>query len=37
MTLLGNANWWAPRFLRRREGVAVPPPPTAEPELVRVG
>src|SRR5205085_8142497 len=24
MTLLGNANWWAPRFLRERR-VAVPP------------
>jgi len=23
MTLLGNANWWAPRFLRHREPVAV--------------
>jgi RND superfamily putative drug exporter len=27
MTLLGNANWWAPRFLRRQEPV-----PAAEPE-----
>ena len=27
MTLLGNANWWAPRFLRRAEPV-----PDVEPE-----
>ncbi|MFC4145528.1 MMPL family transporter [Micromonospora mangrovi] len=34
MTLLGDANWWAPRFLRGR--VATPPadPPTPTPELV---
>ncbi|MGC4890776.1 MMPL family transporter [Micromonospora sp. DT227] len=35
MTLLGDANWWAPRFLRRR--VAAPPtepPPAPAPELV---
>jgi RND superfamily putative drug exporter len=31
MTLLGNANWWAPRFMRRREA---PPVPAAERELV---
>ncbi|MFU8850310.1 MMPL family transporter [Micromonospora sp. SL1-18] len=30
MTLLGDANWWAPRFLRRR--AATPPAPA--PELV---
>ncbi|OLE25696.1 MAG: RND transporter [Actinobacteria bacterium 13_1_20CM_3_71_11] len=37
MTLLGNANWWAPRFLRRREPVVAPPPPAARPELTPVG
>ncbi|GIG53071.1 membrane protein [Dactylosporangium siamense] len=32
MTMLGNANWWAPRFMRRRE---VPPAtPAHERELV---
>lgn len=31
MTLLGNANWWAPRFMRRREA---PPAPVVEGELV---
>jgi RND superfamily putative drug exporter len=36
MTLLGNANWWAPRFLRRREPVPVLPT-TGEPELVPIG
>jgi RND superfamily putative drug exporter len=35
MTLLGEANWWAPRFLRRRAPQPVPPVP-AEPELVAV-
>ncbi len=34
MTLLGNANWWAPRFMRRRE---VPPAPVVEGELVGAG
>ena len=38
MTLLGDANWWAPRFLRARAGrpaPADPDPPTAgRPELV---
>ncbi|GAB3861250.1 MMPL family transporter [Dactylosporangium cerinum] len=35
MTMLGNANWWAPRFMRRRE---VPPaPPAHERELVGAG
>jgi putative drug exporter of the RND superfamily len=35
MTLLGNANWWAPRFMRRRE---VPPAaPVREGELVGAG
>jgi putative drug exporter of the RND superfamily len=37
MTLLGNANWWAPRFLRPTPGrhVAHPEPETpATPELV---
>ncbi len=38
MTRLGNANWWAPRFLRERR-AAVPPAaerPAAEPELAPV-
>jgi RND superfamily putative drug exporter len=36
MTLLGGANWWAPRFLRPRPPAL--PPATAEPErLARVG
>ncbi|MDG4802408.1 MMPL family transporter [Micromonospora sp. WMMD980] len=39
MTLLGDANWWAPRFLRRRPATApatppVEPPPAPSPELV---
>ncbi|MEV0430141.1 MMPL family transporter [Micromonospora sp. NPDC049836] len=35
MTLLGDANWWAPRFLRRRAAVTPPAdPPTPAPELV---
>jgi RND superfamily putative drug exporter len=40
MTLLGNANWWAPRFLRRRGEEPVPAaagPPRPEPELTPVG
>jgi RND superfamily putative drug exporter len=43
MGLLGDANWWAPKFLRRREPVAPhrgPVPdaePDAEQELVPVG
>jgi RND superfamily putative drug exporter len=42
MTLLGNANWWAPRFLRvreRRHGAPVPAAqrPAPEPELTGVG
>ena len=33
MTLLGDANWWAPRFMRARSRPANPPAdPT--PELV---
>jgi hypothetical protein len=39
MTLLGNANWWAPRFLRHRS--AQPAVPEAgivtPPELVSSG
>ncbi|WP_431434905.1 MMPL family transporter [Actinophytocola sp.] len=31
MTVLGSANWWTPRFLRRREHVA---PPPAEPKVL---
>jgi RND superfamily putative drug exporter len=34
MTLLGNANWWAPRFLRRRPTEPVPVP-APDRELVR--
>ncbi|WP_089156978.1 MMPL family transporter [Micromonospora sp. NBS 11-29] len=35
MTLLGDANWWAPRFLRRKPvGPPVEPPPAPAPELV---
>ncbi|MFB9234275.1 MMPL family transporter [Plantactinospora siamensis] len=43
MTLLGRANWWAPRFLRERRPATVdagdPPssPPAPEPELVGAG
>lgn len=36
MTLLGNANWWAPRFMRRRE-VPPAPAPVIEGELVGAG
>lgn len=33
MTLLGNANWWAPKFLRRRSPEpSVEPSPDSEPE-----
>ncbi|QDY06998.1 MMPL family transporter [Micromonospora sp. HM134] len=34
MTLLGEANWWAPRFLRRRDRPAATPPAEPTPELV---
>ncbi|WP_307834451.1 MMPL family transporter [Paractinoplanes lichenicola] len=36
MTLLGKANWWAPRFMRPRGRHAAPAvtPPTPSPELV---
>ncbi|WP_127507514.1 MMPL family transporter [Actinoplanes solisilvae] len=36
MTLLGKANWWAPRFMRPRGRHAAPvvAPPAPEPELV---
>lgn len=38
MTLLGDANWWAPRFLRERRVGQTPvdPPAGAEPEPVLV-
>ncbi|WP_425552469.1 MMPL family transporter [Dactylosporangium maewongense] len=36
MTLLGNANWWAPRFMRPREAPR-PPAPVIEGELVGAG
>ncbi|MFG1953305.1 MMPL family transporter [Micromonospora sp. NPDC048830] len=34
MTLLGDANWWAPRFLRARPPAAPADPPAPAPELV---
>ncbi|MGK5522377.1 MMPL family transporter [Micromonospora sp. URMC 107] len=34
MTMLGDANWWAPRFLRARPAPAPTEPPAATPELV---
>jgi RND superfamily putative drug exporter len=37
MTLLGNANWWAPRFMRprgRHAAAAQPVSPEPEPELL---
>ncbi|SCG37284.1 MMPL family transporter [Micromonospora inositola] len=34
MTLLGDANWWAPRFLRARAATPPADPPTPAPELV---
>jgi len=40
MTMLGDANWWAPRFLRPKPAPADPTapadPPAAAPELVAV-
>ncbi|MEU7585185.1 MMPL family transporter [Micromonospora sp. NPDC049230] len=36
MTMLGDANWWAPRFLRPRATPAPADPPAATPELVPV-
>jgi RND superfamily putative drug exporter len=36
MTLLGKANWWAPRFLRGREPVTEPAAQPAEPDLVSI-
>ncbi|MEV7990088.1 MMPL family transporter [Micromonospora sp. NPDC085948] len=36
MTMLGDANWWAPRFLRTRPAAAPADPPAATPELVPV-
>jgi RND superfamily putative drug exporter len=36
MTLLGKANWWAPRFLRGREPVTEPAARPAEPDLVSI-
>ncbi|MGC5289710.1 MMPL family transporter [Micromonospora sp. DT231] len=36
MTMLGDANWWAPRFLRPRPEVAPADPPAPTPELVPV-
>ncbi|WP_319458960.1 MMPL family transporter [Micromonospora sp. RTP1Z1] len=34
MTLLGEANWWAPRFLRARAATPPAEPPAPAPELV---
>ncbi|WP_236648764.1 MMPL family transporter [Micromonospora sicca] len=34
MALLGDANWWAPRFLRARAATPPADPPTPAPELV---
>ncbi|MGC5021076.1 MMPL family transporter [Micromonospora sp. DT47] len=34
MTLLGDANWWAPRFLRARAAAPPADPPAPAPELV---
>ncbi|MGW1453326.1 MMPL family transporter, partial [Micromonospora sp. NPDC002411] len=34
MTMLGDANWWAPRFLRPRPAPAPADPPAPTPELV---
>ncbi|MCW3840730.1 MMPL family transporter [Micromonospora yasonensis] len=36
MTLLGDANWWAPRFLRGRAATPPAEPPAPAPELVGV-
>ncbi|MEH0981130.1 MMPL family transporter [Micromonospora sp. CPCC 205556] len=36
MTLLGDANWWAPRFLRARADAPPADPPAPAPELVGV-
>ncbi|GLZ57945.1 membrane protein [Micromonospora sp. NBRC 107095] len=36
MTMLGDANWWAPRFLRRTPAPAPTDPPAPNPELVPV-
>jgi RND superfamily putative drug exporter len=38
MTLLGNTNWWAPRFLRRRPtGPTIPAEATRRDDLAPVG
>jgi putative drug exporter of the RND superfamily len=37
MTMLGNANWWAPRFMRRPVESAPSPAPAEVPELTVVG
>jgi RND superfamily putative drug exporter len=34
MTMLGDANWWAPKFLRGRPAEAPTDPPAPTPELV---
>jgi len=37
MTLLGDANWWGPRFLRRRTEPLPRPTEDREPDLLPVG
>ena len=39
MTLLGDANWWAPKWLRGKPGkhAIQPPAPEEERELTPVG
>ncbi|MER7889559.1 MMPL family transporter [Micromonospora sp. NPDC094482] len=37
MTMLGDANWWAPRFLRPRPAATPTDPPAPADELVPVG
>ncbi|MEU4716092.1 MMPL family transporter [Micromonospora purpureochromogenes] len=36
MTLLGDANWWIPRFLREKPAAPPADPPAPTPELVAV-
>ncbi|MDG9674928.1 MMPL family transporter [Micromonospora sp. DH14] len=36
MTMLGDANWWAPRFLRRTPAPAPTDPPAPTPELLPI-
>jgi RND superfamily putative drug exporter len=34
MSVLGNANWWTPRWLRRRDELTPPPDPRPEPRVL---